>query len=1137
MAAARIAAEAAGAELILFSSDTAKAASLAESEKITGKKLLIAEDVSVSGNTLLKAKSLFKKSAVKTFAISGCADYNIYEKPFCLKIENRFGAEIPAFIRALSDKWAFFFAGFAAFVWVVLRTGTNPKRFYYPCQQAAIPVAAAWGAGVAAFLLGGFVIRRYLKASVIVAAAVMSVYAVVNFPRHIFSAPTDPLPTWENSNPVSKIFVVDDCPQPAGSLEAGNAGVNNAYLHDEAVDMMVQLMDSKGEYFYKTAARPDGLFGANDVVIIKGNFQGFYRNTTNTDRIKGVIWKLLGHPEGFTGEIVVVDNTQLLWGNPVEGLNQQDNNSFFYNQSIVDVCNTFKAKGYPVDFRCWAGISNIRVTEYNTGNMNEGYVQPGALNSENWPKFTTPGGKHVSLRYGIWEAGAYNMQRLSVINFPVLKAHDDFGAVTCAMKNWVGVLTCDASFYNADRHAFFWAPSHLVARTHRIVRPKINFIDAEWVARQGPHNSGDVHSYAGKFIATTDPVAGDWYASSYILAQVAVAANNMNGSYVGGNTYNMLTSVSAYLNGAGVPVTMNPAQMSVYAYRELGLTPTNTPTGTNTWDPLLPTSTHTATPVFNTMRINAGGPLYNDGVNNWLADKPYAAGSWGYTGGGGTADRGGIAIGGTTMDTLYNTERYGSPSYTFDNIPNGTYSVTMKYAETWWGITGMGGGPGAGARIFDVIMEGVEITSNLDIFAQVGGNYALDITRIVTVTDGQLNITMNTDVDGGLVNAISIEVYMPPTPTMTMTAIEASPSRTNTMTATSTPTVTRTAVPVITNTQTQTQSATPSVTRSITATPSVTATPTRSVTPTMTEYEATHSETHTATLTLTANPSLTATPTQTVTEPGTTASTTPSNTQSSTPTNTAASVLTNTNTPTQTATLTNTITPTVSQTATGTPYAGTPTDTYTATMTHTALLSLTVTETASATAAQSATHTATDTPQATQTATLSVTQTVTDTQMPSVTNTPTAASTSSATATTTPTRTATSTATRTAVPETFTVTPTCTITPVPDGSVLKITSTDTYPNPVIISSGGGMSAAYYITKRCEKVSVTIYTSGYRKIITVEKQGPFSAGENTITIAGSALSDLSPGVYYAQVTAEDENGVKERGKTVVVVVLK
>ena len=82
-----------------------------------------------------------------------------------------------------------------------------------------------------------------------------------------------------------------------------------------------------------------------------------------------------------------------------------------------------------------------------------------------------------------------------------------------------------------------------------------------------------------------------------------------------------------------------------------------------------------------------------------------------------------------------------------------------------------------------------------------------------------------------------------------------------------------------------------------------------------------------------------------------------------------------------------------------------------------------------------------------------------------------------------------------------------------------------------------MSAAYYITKRCEKVSVTIYTSGYRKIITVEKQGPFSAGENTITIAGSALSDLSPGVYYAQVTAEDENGVKERGKTVVVVVLK
>ncbi|MEI7542841.1 MAG: DUF362 domain-containing protein [bacterium] len=580
--AAKIAAQVSGAVFVETPIKSFLTASRIKSGEFYGKRILIADDVSVTGRTLEESKTVFAGSKVSTFAIAGKADYSIYEKPFCLELEKSVGKDKGIKLKDFLNKWFYFFLGFIAFVWLIIRSGTNPKRIIYPCQQAAIPIAVTWVAGIVGFLFGGFFIRRYLKVSVIVAALFMSVYAVVNFPHYLFSAVTDPLPTWENINPVSKIYVVDNTPQPIGSLEDGNAGVPDAYLNDGAVDMMVELMDAKGQYFYKTTAHPTGLFGSNDVVIIKGNFQWDYRNGTNTDRIKGVIWKLLNHPNGFTGEIVVADDTQLLWGNPVEGINQQDNNSYFINQSVVDVCNTFKAKGYAVSFRCWAAISNIKVNEYNTGDMNEGYVQTGGLNSENWPKFTTSGGKYVSLRYGVWEGGAYDKGRLSVINFPVLKAHDDFGAVTCATKCWVGMLSCDASFYNADRHNFFWASSHLVARTHIIVREKICFIDAEWVARTGPNKAGDVHSYAGKFIATTDPVAGDWYASSYILAQVANNANNMNGSYVGGNTYNVLNSVATYLNGQGVPATTNAAQMSVYAYRELHLaTATVTPTPSN----------------------------------------------------------------------------------------------------------------------------------------------------------------------------------------------------------------------------------------------------------------------------------------------------------------------------------------------------------------------------------------------------------------------------------------------------------------------------------------------------------------------------------------------------------------------------
>lgn len=47
---------------------------------------------------------------------------------------------------------------------------------------------------------------------------------------------------------------------------------------------------------------------------------------------------------------------------------------------------------------------------------------------------------------------------------------------------------------------------------------------------------------------------------------------------------------------------------------------------------------------------------------------------------------------------------------------NGNYAVTLKFAEIYYNY--------AGARIFDVKMEGKEIIGNLDIFAKAGKNKA-----------------------------------------------------------------------------------------------------------------------------------------------------------------------------------------------------------------------------------------------------------------------------------------------------------------------------------------------------------------------------------------------------------------------------
>ena len=82
-----------------------------------------------------------------------------------------------------------------------------------------------------------------------------------------------------------------------------------------------------------------------------------------------------------------------------------------------------------------------------------------------------------------------------------------------------------------------------------------------------------------------------------------------------------------------------------------------------------------------------------------------------------------------------------------------------------------------------------------------------------------------------------------------------------------------------------------------------------------------------------------------------------------------------------------------------------------------------------------------------------------------------------------------------------------------------------------------MTVDYYVTKRCAKASFTLYTLSYRKIMTVEKPGPLSAGGNTITITGAALAKLSAGVYYGQVTAEGEDGKKEKGKAVTILIIR
>ncbi len=136
-------------------------------------------------------------------------------------------------------------------------------------------------------------------------------------------------------------------------------------------------------------------------------------------------------------------------------------------------------------------------------------------------------------------------------------------------------------------------------------------------------------------------------------------------------------------------------------------------------------------PAGSALTINSGGAAYTTGAGKrFSADSYYASGSVSSIVGGEIAN--------TTDDALYRNARVGS-SFSY-GLPsgNGTFNVTLHFAETFWGNRAAGG---AGSRKFNVYVENVKRLSDYDVFAKAGGAMrAVKETVQVTVTDGILNL-------------------------------------------------------------------------------------------------------------------------------------------------------------------------------------------------------------------------------------------------------------------------------------------------------------------------------------------------------------------------------------------------------------
>jgi len=111
----------------------------------------------------------------------------------------------------------------------------------------------------------------------------------------------------------------------------------------------------------------------------------------------------------------------------------------------------------------------------------------------------------------------------------------------------------------------------------------------------------------------------------------------------------------------------------------------------------------------------------------------------------------------TTDPDLYTSERFGNFDYAIP-VAAGTYAVTLRFAETYFGPLNSGLG-GEGSRLFDVFCNGTTLLRNFDIMKEAGGaNRALEKTfhALQPNAQGLLKLSFVPSQNYAEVNAIEV---------------------------------------------------------------------------------------------------------------------------------------------------------------------------------------------------------------------------------------------------------------------------------------------------------------------------------------------------------------------------------------------
>jgi hypothetical protein len=331
----------------------------------------------------------------------------------------------------------------------------------------------------------------------------------------------------------STVFRVNNCP------------VHDGELRHAGVDSLLHLMSRNGRKFYETDATgdlngPNGLIAADDVVILKVNAQWKCRGGTNTDMLRGLIQRILQHPDGFRGEVVIFENGQ---NRPAsfDGIHSDVNKTEYKPFPELEgkvMVNAEEQDLLTIDYltgKVFAGkpVSSFLMDPYENvwiasdDHKTTGYRRVGEAGTKcvSYPCFTTAKGNRIELKEGRWTGIGY-AQNLKMINCPVLKDHSGDVGMTGALKIVYGTLSMSDGT-SAKRH--YADLGSQCGRMWADVRAAdLNILDCIWVS----HGSTTVGKYKVSgcvgyppeitsrqniLLAGLDPVAIDYHANKHIL--------------------------------------------------------------------------------------------------------------------------------------------------------------------------------------------------------------------------------------------------------------------------------------------------------------------------------------------------------------------------------------------------------------------------------------------------------------------------------------------------------------------------------------------------------------------------------------------------------------------------------------------